>query len=262
MLRAILHREGGLLLGQCGEPPDLHPSQAGVNDLRRDGGGRTARLEFEERIAALGVVPVVEVPSAEVAVLLARALLSAGLPCAEVTFRTPSAAEAIVRIARELPEFLVGAGTVLSVAQADTAIDSGARFLVAPGFNPLVVAHGQRRGVPVLPGVCTPSEIEAAMGVGCRVLKFFPAEVAGGVSFLKAVRAPYPDVRFVPTGGIGPDNLAQYLALPSVIAVGGSWMVRRELLLAGDFETITRLAFEAVGHVRTARPGGERERGR
>jgi 2-dehydro-3-deoxyphosphogluconate aldolase/(4S)-4-hydroxy-2-oxoglutarate aldolase len=207
------------------------------------------------RLGDLGIVPVVEVPSLDRAVPLGRALLAARLPCAEITFRTAVAADAIRALRDACPDLLVGAGTILTVDQADAAVAAGASFLVAPGFNPRVVDHARGRDVPMVPGVCTPSEIEGALASHVEFMKFFPAEVAGGVAFLKAIAAVYPTVRFVPTGGIGPSNLADYLALPNVLACGGSWMVKKDLIASGDFAAIERLATEAVRLARSVRPG-------
>ena len=207
------------------------------------------------RLGDLGIVPVVEIPSVDRAVPLGRALLAAGLPCAEITFRTAAAADAISALRDACPNLLVGAGTILTVDQADAAVAAGASFLVAPGFNPRVVDHARGRDVPMVPGVCTPSEIEGALASHVEFMKFFPAEVAGGVAFLKAIAAVYPTVRFVPTGGIGPLNLADYLALPNVLACGGSWMVKKDLIASGDFAAIERLATEAVRLARSVRPG-------
>ncbi len=211
-------------------------------------------MDVFSELGRLGLVPVVEIPDAALALPLGRALVDAGLPCAEITFRTAAAADAIRILRDKCPQLLVGAGTVLDIEQADAAIAAGAAFLVAPGFNPGVARHAIARGAQFIPGICTPSEIEAARGLGCHVLKFFPAEAAGGVDFLKAVSGPYRDVRFVPTGGIGPANLAAYLALPQVAACGGSWMVTKQLIATGDFAAIGRLAAEAVALVRAARP--------
>jgi 2-dehydro-3-deoxyphosphogluconate aldolase/(4S)-4-hydroxy-2-oxoglutarate aldolase len=211
-------------------------------------------LDVIAQIARLMLVPVVEIGDAAAAVPLAQALTAGGLPCAEITFRTAAAAEAIAAIRQHCPDVLVGAGTVLTIDDADAAIAAGAAFLVAPGFNPMVVRHVQERGLPMIPGVCTPSDIEAALARGINVVKFFPAEAAGGVAFLKAVSAPYRAVRFVPTGGVGPGNLADYLALPQVLACGGSWMVRPELIAAGDFEAIRRITADAVALAGSLRP--------
>lgn len=206
-----------------------------------------------ERIARVGLVPVVEIPDRRRAAPLAIALRGTGLVCIEITFRTPGAAEAIRAIRDEYPDLLVGAGTILTPGQLDAALAAGAGFVVAPGFNPSVVEHALDVGATILPGVCTPTEIEAAMARGLRHLKFFPAEACGGIAFLKAIHAPYPSLGFVPTGGISSVNLAGYLSLPNVIACGGSWMVRRDLLLAGDFKAVERLAAQAVALVAAAR---------
>jgi Entner-Doudoroff aldolase len=211
-------------------------------------------METLERIRSSGLLPVVEMPDAALARSLGEALVDAGLPCAEITFRTSVAAEAIAVLHRHCPELLLGAGTVRTVEQAEEALGAGASFLVSPGFNHRVVDYAAEHDVVILPGVCTPTEIEMAVSRGLRVLKFFPAEAAGGIAFLKAVSGPYPEVRYVPTGGIGPSNLADYLALPTVFACGGSWMVRKDLIAAGDFDAIRRLAADAVALVRAARP--------
>ncbi len=204
-----------------------------------------------DRLADLGVLPVAEIERLDQVERLADALSDAGLPCMEVTLRTPVSAEAIQVIRTRRPDVLVGAGTVLTVQDVDVALDSGAQFLVSPGLNPGVVAHGQRRGATFIPGVCTPTEVEAAVSAGASVLKFFPAELAGGIPFLKALAAPYPMVRFIPTGGIDATNLGAYLELPNVVACGGTWMVRRSLIATDDFATIGRLAAEAAAMAAT-----------
>ena len=213
-----------------------------------------AALDFERFLARLLVVPVVEIARVQDAVPLARALLEGGLPCAEITFRTASAAQAIEAIATSVPEIRVGAGTVLDPSQAQAALAAGASFLVAPGFDPAVVEFALAHGVPIVPGVCTPTEVGMALARGLSLLKLFPAEAAGGVGYLKALAAPYGDVRFVPTGGIGPDNLAAYLAIRQVIACGGSWMVKKDLIAAGAFDTIRELAAQARTIADAARP--------
>jgi 2-dehydro-3-deoxyphosphogluconate aldolase/(4S)-4-hydroxy-2-oxoglutarate aldolase len=218
------------------------------------GGGLAAGLDFEAFIAALRVIPVVEIPRVDDAVPLARALVDAGLPCAEITFRTASAAQAIEAIATSVPDIRVGAGTVVTVAQAEAALAAGASFIVAPGFDPAVVDFALEHGVPIVPGVCTPTEVGMALGRGLSVLKLFPAEAAGGVAYLKALAAPFGGVRFVPTGGIGPDNLGAYLAVKQVIACGGSWMVKKALIAAGEFDTIRTLATQAREIACAARP--------
>jgi len=218
------------------------------------GDGLAVGLDFEAFIAALRVIPVVEIPRVEDAVPLARALVDAGLPCAEITFRTASAAQAIEAIATSVPDIRVGAGTVVTVAQAEAALAAGASFIVAPGFDPAVVDFALEHGVPIVPGVCTPTEVGMALGRGLSVLKLFPAEAAGGVAYLKALAAPFGGVRFVPTGGIGPDNLGAYLAVKQVIACGGSWMVKKALIAAGEFDTIRTLATQAREIACAARP--------
>jgi len=194
----------------------------------------------------LKVIPVVVLNSAEDALPLAEALLEGGLPCAEITFRTEAAEESIRRISRALPEMLVGAGTVLKPDQAARAVAAGARFVVSPGTNPDVVRYCLENDVTVIPGVCTPTDIETALGMGLEALKFFPAEAFGGLKTLKALSAPYGAVKFFPTGGISLANLADYLAFSKVLACGGSWMVKPDLIQAGDFAEIARLTEEAV----------------
>lgn len=189
------------------------------------------------RIAALKLIPMVVMDRADQADGFADALVAGGLPVAEITFRTP-AAEASIRAIAKRGDVLVGAGTVLTIEQADRAIDAGAQFLVAPGTNPKVVDHVVKRGVPMMPGVVTPSEIELAMSLGATALKFFPAENMGGVDTLKAYAGPYADARFLPTGGITPELLPGYLKLNNVLACGGSWLAPRDLLAAGKFDDI------------------------
>ncbi len=201
----------------------------------------------------LGLVPVVKIERVEDAVDLARALLAGGLPCAEITFRTEAAEEAIRQISSRLPDMLVGAGTVLSVDQAERAVSAGAQFIVFPGFNQKVVEWCLENEIPVTPGVVTPTEIEMARDRGLEILKFFPAEAMGGIATLKAIGAPYGDVKFVPTGGINRDNLADYLALPNVHCCGGSWLVKGNLISAGKFDEITQLTQDAMSLVRKVR---------
>src|SRR4051812_4056983 len=184
------------------------------------------------RLQRVGVVPVVELPRPEDAVLLAGALLQGGLSCVEITLRTPGALDGIRAIRAAHPGVLLGAGTVLSVEQVELAAAAGADFALAPGTNLAVVCASLARGLPMLPGVATPSEIEAARSVGARLLKLFPAELLGGAAYVRALCGPYREVRFLPTGSITPETAPGYLALPQVVAVGGSWMVRRELIEA------------------------------
>ena len=205
------------------------------------------------RITSLGVVPVIELGSVGQAEPLLEALSAGGLPSAEITLRTPAGIEAIPLLRESHPGALVGAGTVRTVEQARRAIDADAQFIVSPGFDPDVVAVCRERGVPVLPGVCTPTEITAAVKAGADVLKLFPAGALGGVGFLKAIAGPFRDVRFVPTGGVGPDNLAEYLRLPVVAACGGTWLAKPDVLAAGAFERIEELAREAAAIVREVR---------
>jgi 2-dehydro-3-deoxyphosphogluconate aldolase / (4S)-4-hydroxy-2-oxoglutarate aldolase len=197
------------------------------------------------RLAQLRVIPVIILDNAADAQPLAEALLAGGLPCAEVTFRTAAALEAISIMAK-VPGLLVGAGTVLKPEQAQAAADAGAQFIVTPGFNPRVVSYCVDHGIPITPGVSNPTIIEMALEHGLNVVKFFPAEASGGLPYLKAIAAPYGMMRFIPTGGIEPGNLRDYLAFPKVVACGGSWMVKPDLLKARDWPKITALAAEAV----------------
>ncbi len=209
--------------------------------------------EILERIHRIGVIPVIAIEDAKQAAPLARALVAGGLPAAEVTFRTAAAEEAMRTITREVPEMLVGAGTVLTCEQVDRALDAGAKFIVSPGTNPKVVRHCQERGVPIVPGVVTPTEIEAALELGVEVLKFFPAEPSGGLSMLKALSAPYTGVKFMPTGGVSAANAADYLKAPFIWACGGSWMVKKDQISAGKFDEIQALAAQAAAIVKTVR---------
>lgn len=199
---------------------------------------RASSLDVTATVRSLKIVPVIVIDDAADAIPLADALTRGGLPCAEVTFRTPNAADAIARMTAQFPDMLVGAGTVLTPQQAARARDAGARFIVAPGFNPAVVDYCLERAIPVYPGVCTPTEIEMALGKGLHILKFFPAEAAGGLAFLKAVAAPYVGVEFMPTGGINLGNLPNYLAFNRVVACGGSWMAPTEWIAGKQFERI------------------------
>lgn len=210
-------------------------------------------MSIIERAQQLGIIPVVAIPKIEHALPLAEALLEGGLPCAEITFRTDAAAESIAQIKQRFPEILLGAGTVLTVEQVDAALNAGAEFIVSPGSNPTTIDYCQQRGVTIFPGVCTPTEIELNLENGISVMKFFPAEPAGGVKFLKAICAPYKDVRFIPTGGIDAKNIGDYLALPQVVACGGSWMVKPELLNENNFVEVKRLTAEAVELVKNIR---------
>lgn len=207
-----------------------------------------------ERIAAGGVVPVVRIERADDAPALARTLRDAGLSCIEITFRSAAAADAIRAIRAEVPDVLVGAGTVVTRAQLDEALEAGATFVVSPGLQVDVVRACQDAGIPALPGVFTPTEVIGAMDLGLTVVKLFPAAQAGGPAYLRALGGPFPALRFVPTGGIEAADLEAYLGVPSVLAVGGSWMVRPALLLERDWAAVARLASEASAVVRTLRP--------
>lgn len=191
------------------------------------------------------IIPVVAIQDAGDALPLADALIRGGLPCAEITFRTAAAAAAIEAIAKR-GDIDVGAGTVLKVEQVKQAVDAGATFIVSPGFNPKVVGYCIDNGIPVTPGVSNPTDIEMALDFGLEILKFFPAEAFGGLKTLKAMSAPYTMMRFIPTGGIGPGNVLDYLKHPKVAACGGSWMVKSDLIAGGQFERITELTREAV----------------
>lgn len=198
-----------------------------------------------KKLGELKLIPVVAIHDADHADALAEALIAGGLPCAEVTFRTAAAPEAIAAMARH-PQMLVGAGTVLSVEQAKAAVDRGAKFLVSPGTNPPVVKWAVENNVPITPGVATPSEIDLAMSFGLDVLKFFPANIYGGPEALKAIGAPYSMIKFIPTGGVSAENLREYLKLKNVLACGGSWMVKSELISGGQFKKIAELTAQAV----------------
>lgn len=201
---------------------------------------------FEE-IGLLGIVPVIAIENANDAEPLARALIEGGLPCAEVTFRTKAAKEAMARISKANPDMLMGAGTVLNVDQVKAATASGAKFIVSPGLNPKVVEHCLQNNIPITPGVATPTEIGLAIEMGLVVLKFFPAEASGGLEYLKAVGAPFKGVHFIPTGGIDATNLLSYLKFSRVLACGGSWMVKSDLISNRRFDDIKQLTTEAIG---------------
>ncbi len=210
-----------------------------------------------QRLARVGVVPVIAIESAEAATGLADALIAGGLPIAEITFRTEAAAEVIRTLSRERPDLLVGAGTVLTVDNLERAHAAGAAFIVAPGFNPAVVRRAIELDLPVTPGVMTPSDIEGALAYGCKALKFFPAGAAGGPAMLNAVAAPYKHtgVKFIPTGGVKPSNMADYLACDAVMAVGGTWLAQKDAIAAGDWQGIAANCKEALAIVAKARGG-------
>lgn len=209
--------------------------------------------EILEQIHELGIVPVVVLNDAKDAAPLAKALCDGGLPCAEVTFRT-AAAEASIRIMTEqFPEMLVGAGTVLTKDQVDRAVSAGAKFIVSPGLNPEIVKYCVDKGILITPGCANPSDVEQALAYGLDVVKFFPAEPAGGLKMIKAMAAPYVGVKFMPTGGINQNNVREYLAYDRILACGGSWMVKGELVDAGEFDKIEELTREAVELVKESR---------
>jgi len=206
-----------------------------------------------KRIGELKIIPVVSIENASDAGALGDALLSAGLPLAEVTFRTEAAAEAI-RLLASRGNILVGAGTVLNVDTVKRAVDAGAKFIVSPGFNPKVVSYCVQQEIPITPGTCTPTDIEMALDHGVKVVKFFPSEAVGGLKTIKLLAGPYGMMRFIPTGGITVENLESYLKFPPILAVGGSWMVAKDLIAAKRFDQITQLTREAVEAAKRARP--------
>lgn len=199
-----------------------------------------------QKIHRYGIVPVVKIDREEDALPLAKALCDGGLPVAEITYRTAAAGGAIRAIAKACPDMILGAGTVLTTEQVDSAVDAGAHFIVSPGLNPKIVRYCQEKGVPILPGVSSASEVETALELGLTELKFFPAEQSGGLSKIKALCAPYTTVRFMPTGGIGLQNMNDYLAFDKIIACGGSFMVNPADIAAGDFEKVKNLTRQAV----------------
>lgn len=200
---------------------------------------------IEEIFAELKVVPVVVLDDAKDAEPLAKALVEGGLPCAEVTFRTEAAAESIRIMTEVYPDMLVGAGTVLTTEQVDKAVESGAKFIVSPGFDPEIVDYCIGKNIPVFPGCISPSEVAQAVKRGLKVVKFFPAEQSGGLAMIKAMAAPYHMLKFMPTGGINTENLKEYLACDKILCCGGSWMVKGDMIKAGEFEKIKKLTREA-----------------
>lgn len=202
--------------------------------------------EMLMKLQRVGIVPVIKLDDAKDAIPLAKALVDGGLPCAEVTFRTAAAEESIRLMRQAYPDMLIGAGTVLTTEQVDKAVAAGATFIVSPGLNPKVVRYCMDQGIPITPGCSNPSDIEAAIELGLDVVKFFPAEAAGGLAMIKAMAAPYVNMKFMPTGGINAKNLLSYLDFPKVIACGGSWMVSDEMVKEGEFDKITVLTKEAV----------------
>ncbi|GLR02739.1 bifunctional 4-hydroxy-2-oxoglutarate aldolase/2-dehydro-3-deoxy-phosphogluconate aldolase [Vibrio hyugaensis] len=203
---------------------------------------------LNEQLANLKVIPVIAINKAEDAIPLGRTLVENGMPCAEITFRTECAAEAIRAMRAEFPEMLIGAGTILTNEQVDEAVDAGVDFIVSPGFNPRTVQYCIDKNVAIVPGVNNPSLVEQAMEMGLRTLKFFPAEPSGGVGMLKALTAVYP-VKFMPTGGVSLGNVDEYLSIPSVLACGGTWMVPTKLIDEGKWDELGKLVRDAVAHV-------------
>ncbi len=197
-------------------------------------------------ISNAGIVPVIAIDDAKKAVPLAKALIEGGVYAAEFTFRTAAAEDAIRAVANEVPEILVGAGTVLTPDQLDRALKAGARFIVTPGFNPELVKYGLSKGAVMLPGAATPGEMEQAMALGLEAVKFFPAEESGGIKMLRSLAGPYRDLKWLPTGGINPENLADYLSFGQVLACGGTWMVKKDLIESESWDRITALCKEAV----------------
>ena len=210
-------------------------------------------MNISELLAANPVVPLVQADDPAVAVATSRALASGGLQVAEVVFRTDRALECLQAVADDVPEMIAGAGTVLSADQARAAIDSGAKFIVSPGLDDGVVGVAQEHGVPVYPGTMTPSEVQHAFNLGLDTVKFFPASIAGGVPALKALASVFRTMKFMPTGGVSPGNLADFLAVPAVLACGGSWLTPADAIATGNYDKITELAAEAVAIARAAR---------
>ncbi|EMN7342089.1 bifunctional 4-hydroxy-2-oxoglutarate aldolase/2-dehydro-3-deoxy-phosphogluconate aldolase [Vibrio parahaemolyticus] len=204
---------------------------------------------IKEQLKALKVIPVIAIDKAEDIIPLGKVLAENGLPAAEITFRSAAAAEAIRLLRETQPDMLIGAGTVLNREQAIAAKEAGATFIVSPGFNPNTVKACQEIGIDIVPGVNNPSTVEAALEMGLTTLKFFPAEASGGINMVKSLLAPYTDIELMPTGGINPANIKDYLAIPRVLACGGTWMVDKKLIEAGNWEELTRLTREAVALV-------------
>lgn len=204
---------------------------------------------IKEQLKALKVIPVIAIDKAEDIIPLGKVLAENGLPAAEITFRSAAAAEAIRLLRETQPDMLIGAGTVLNRQQAIVAKEAGATFIVSPGFNPNTVKACQEIGIDIVPGVNNPSTVEAALEMGLTTLKFFPAEASGGINMVKSLLAPYTDIELMPTGGINPANIKDYLAIPRVLACGGTWMVDKKLIEAGNWEELARLTREAVALV-------------
>ena len=212
-------------------------------------------MNMIETLGKAGIIPVIVIEKVEQAVPLAKALVKGGLPVLEVTFRTAAAADAIAAIRKEVPEAVVGAGTILTPEMLKAAKSAGAVFGVAPGFDPVVIAAAKAEGLPFCPGIATASELSQALTAGCRMVKFFPAEAAGGVKMIKNLLGAFrfTGVKFMPTGGVKISNVAEYLEVPEIVCCGGTWLVPKDALAAGDFATIEKLAAEAAAVVRTLR---------
>ena len=210
-------------------------------------------MNFTELLSNNPVVPLVQADDPAIAVETSRALAAGGLKVAEVVFRTDRALECLQAVANEVPEMIAGAGTVLSADQANAALDHGAKFIVSPGLDEGVVGVAKERGVPVYPGTMTPSEVQRAFNLGLDTVKFFPASIAGGIPALKALASVFRTMKFMPTGGVSPSNLADFLAIPAVLACGGSWLTPADKIAAGDYDAITQLAAEAVAIAQRAR---------
>ena len=212
-------------------------------------------MNMIETLGKAGIIPVIVIEKVEQAVPLAKALVKGGLPVLEVTFRTAAAADAIAAIRKEVPEAVVGAGTILTPEMLKAAKSAGAVFGVAPGFDPVVIAAAKAEGLPFCPGIATASELSQALTAGCRMVKFFPAEAAGGVKMIKNLLGAFrfTGVKFMPTGGVKISNVAEYLEVPEIVCCGGTWLVPKDALAAGDYATIEKLAAEAAAVVRTLR---------
>ena len=210
-------------------------------------------MDIFEKLGEIGIVPVVALDKAEDAIPLGEALIKGGLPCAEITFRTAAAEEAIRLMAEKFPDMIIGAGTVLTTEQVDRAVAAGAKFIVAPGCNPKIVRYCVERNIPMAPGVATASEIEQALECGVKKVKFFPAEQNGGLPMIKALAAPYVDVTFMPTGGLNKDNVKEYLSYNRIFACGGTWMVKKDMISDGRFDEIEALTHEAAEIVKSVR---------
>lgn len=209
---------------------------------------------INELLAKSMVVPLVQADDPTIAVEISRALAAGGLSVVEVVFRTDRALECLRAVADQVPEMIAGAGTVLTAAQAEAALANGAKFIVSPGLDDAVVAVARKHGVPIYPGIVTPSELQHAYNLGLDTVKFFPASIAGGIPALKALSSVFRTMRFMPTGGVSPDNLTDFLAVPAVLACGGSWLTPKDAIDAGNYEVITKLAAAALSIAKKARP--------